>query len=110
MPIEIPDGEFDACLKYIEIVMFLDTWFPTQGDLEPHPPTELTPCQHWNPQKMEFPQAKYYEQEKVEGRSLLKATICFSRETPGDTNSSLDGETRGDFRSYGKELVVHAGM
>ena len=29
MSIEIPDGEFGACLQSIGIIMSLDTWFPT---------------------------------------------------------------------------------
>ena len=37
MSIHIPDGEFVACLHSIGTVMFLDTWFPTQGDLESYP-------------------------------------------------------------------------
>ena len=49
-------------------------------------------------------------QEEVEGRNFLKVTICFSWETPGDTDYPLDGDTRGDFISYSEEVVVHAGM
>ena len=33
MSIESPDGEFIACLQSVGTVMFLDTWFPMQGDL-----------------------------------------------------------------------------
>ena len=49
-------------------------------------------------------------QEEVEGRNFSKVTICFSRETPGDTDCPLYGDTRGDFRSYSEEVVVHSGM
>ena len=49
-------------------------------------------------------------QEEVEGRNVLKVTICFSGETPGDTDLPLEMDTRGDFRSHIKEVVVHAGM
>ena len=49
-------------------------------------------------------------QEEVEKRNVSKVTICFSGETPGDTDRPLDGDTRGDFRSHSKEVVVHAGM
>ena len=55
MSIESPDGEFDTCLQSVGTVMFLDTWFPMQGDLESYPHIELTSCQHWNPHKIEFP-------------------------------------------------------
>ena len=58
MLIEIPEGEFDTFLQSYGTVMFLDTWFPTQGDLESYPHIELTSHQHWNPNKIEFPQTK----------------------------------------------------
>ena len=91
-------------------MIFLDTRFPTQGDLESYPHIELTSHQHWNPHKIEFPQTKYYVQEEVEGWNFSKVTICFSGETPGDIDRPLDGYTRGDFRIHIKEIVVHAGM
>ena len=49
-------------------------------------------------------------QEEVEGRNLLKVTICFSGETTEDTDLSLDGDTRGEFRSHNEEVVVHTCM
>ena len=49
-------------------------------------------------------------QEEVEGQNISKVTICFSRETPGETDLPLYGDTRGDFRSHSEEVVVHAGM
>ena len=90
--------------------MFLDTWFPTQSDLESYPNIEITSCQHWNPHKIEFPQTKYSVQEEVEGRNVSKATICFSGEKPGDTDRPVDGDTKVDFRSHSEEIVIHAGM
>ena len=110
--------------------MFLDTWLPTQSDLESYPHIELTSRKHWNPHKIEFPQTKYYVQEEVEGWNFSKVTICFSGETPGDIDRPLDrytrgdfishikenwrfprdGDTRGDFRSHSEEVVIHAGM
>ena len=109
MSIESPDREFDACLQSVGTVMFLDTWFPTQGDLESYPHIELTSRQHWNPHKIELPQTKYYVQEEVEGWNVSKVRMCFSRETPIDTDLPLYGDTRGDFRSHSKEVVVHSG-
>ena len=90
--------------------MFLDTLFPTQGDLESYPHIDLTSRQHWNPHKIEFPQTKYSVQEELEGRNFSKVTICFSGDTSMDTYRPLDGDTRGDFGSHSKEVVVHAGM
>ena len=48
--------------------------------------------------------------DEVERRNFSKVTICFSVETPGDTDLPLHGDTRGDFRSHSKEVVVNAGM
>ena len=67
MSIESPDGGFAACLQSIGTVIFLDTWFTTQSDLDSYPHIELTSRQHWNPHKIEFPQTKYSVQEEVEG-------------------------------------------
>ena len=90
--------------------MFLDTCFPTQGDLKSYPHIELMSRQHWNPHKIEFPQTKYSVQEEVEGWNVSKAKICFSGDTPGDTYRPLYGDTRDDFRSHSKKVVVHSGM
>ena len=57
--IEGPNVDFAACLQFIGTVMFLDTWFPTQSDLDSYPHIELTSRQHWNPHKIEFPQKKF---------------------------------------------------
>ena len=37
-------------------------------------------------------------------------TICFSGETPRETDCPLDGDTRGDFRSHINEVVVYSAM
>ena len=79
-------------------------------DIGSYPYIELTSRQHWNPHKMDFPQTKYSVQEEVEGRNVSKVTICFYRETPGETDLPLDEDTRGEFRSQSKEVVVHAVM
>ena len=110
MSIESHGGEFVACLQSIGTVMFLDTWFPTHGDLKSYSHIELTSRQHWNPHKIEFPQTKYSVQEEVEGRNISKVTICLSGETTIDTDHPLDGDTRGNFGSHNEEVVVYAGM
>ena len=110
MLIESPDGEFATCLQSIGTVMFLDTSFPTQGNLESYPHIELTSRQHWNPHKIEFPQTKYFVQEEIEGQNVSKVTIYFSGETPVDIDCTLYEDTRGDFRSHSEEAVVHSGM
>ena len=110
MAIESPDRDFAAFFQYVGAIMFLDTCFPTQGDLESYPHIHLTSPRHWNPHKIVFLPKIYYLQEEVEERNVSKVAIFFSRETPGDTDHPLDGDTRGYFRSHSKEVVVHAGM
>ena len=58
MSIDSPDGEFAAYLQSVGNVVFLDTCFNAQGDLESYPHIELTSCQHWNPHEIEFPKKK----------------------------------------------------
>ena len=110
MLIESLDKEFTSCLQSVRTIMFLNNWFPTQGDLESYTHIEVMSRQHWNPNKIEFPQQKKSVQEEVEGRNVSKVTIWLYRETPGDTDLPLHGDTRGDFRSNRKEVVFHACM
>ena len=56
MLIESPNGELAKYLQSSGTVMFLDTWFPMQGNLESYSHIELTSRQHCNPHKFEFPQ------------------------------------------------------
>ena len=46
MSIESPNGEFAACMQSVGTVIFLDTWFPMQVDIESYPHIELTSWQH----------------------------------------------------------------
>ena len=58
MKITSPDKEFVTCLHSEETVVFLDTWYPTQGDLEVYPHIEMTSRHHWNPHQIHFPRKK----------------------------------------------------
>ena len=49
-------------------------------------------------------------QGEVEGRNVSKVIIFLSGETPRDTYCPLDGDTRGNFRSHSKEVVIHVDM
>ena len=85
MKIKILDKEFVACLQSEGTVVFLNTWYPTQGDLEVYPHNEMTSCHHWNPHQIQFPKTKYGVQEKIEGQNVAVASICFSGEVSRDT-------------------------
>ena len=85
-----PDMEFVACVQSEGTVVSLDTWYPTQGDLEVYPHNEMTSHNNWNPQQIKFPRTKYGVQEKIEGQKVAAESMCFSggisRETQkGDT-------------------------
>ena len=40
----------------------------------------------------------------------MKVTLCFSGETPVDTDYPIYGDTICDFRSHSQEVAVHTGM
>ena len=88
----IQDKEFVACLQSEGTVIFLDTWYPTQGDLEVYPHNEMTSHHHWNLQQIKLPKTKYGVQEETEAQNVAAASMCFtcevSRETEKGDNST----------------------
>ena len=56
MSIASEDETFIACLQSEGTILYLDTWCPTQNDLESFPHIELKSRQHWNPHQIQFPQ------------------------------------------------------
>ena len=59
MTITSPNDEFVPCLQSEGTVVFLDTWFPSQLDLESYPHVKMTSRHHWNPHQIQFLQTKY---------------------------------------------------
>ena len=78
MTITILNIEYVACLQSMGAVMFLDTWYPTQGDLELYPHNEMTYQHHWNPHQVQFPRSNYGAQEEIEGKTVATVSMCFS--------------------------------
>ena len=49
------EGDFVACLKSWGMDIYLDTWTPTDRDLEEYPKVVMTSSRQWDPQKVKFP-------------------------------------------------------
>ena len=72
-----PDKEFVAFLQSEGTVVFLDTWYPTQGELEVYPHIEMRYSHHWNPHEIQFTRTKQGVQYEKEGRIVAAALMCF---------------------------------
>ena len=70
MHISSPDGYMVASLQNQGTTIYIDTWTPSDEDLESYPHIVLTSPHLWNPQTVEFPNISHSEQEEVEMRSL----------------------------------------
>ena len=108
MSIASEEETFIACLQLEGTILYLDTWCPTQNDLESFPHIELTSRQHWNPHQIQFPQTKYVAQEEIEGRNVSKFSIFFSGEAsgdPGDYNNNTS--TLGGAQLNSEEVITH---
>ena len=85
MTITSPNKEFIVCLQSEGTVLFLDTWYSTQGYLEVYPHIEMTCHHHWNPYQIQLPRTKYGMQEEIEGRNVAAASMRFSGEVSRET-------------------------
>ena len=65
MTITRPEKEFGAGLHSEGIVVFLDTYYPTQGYFEIYPHIDMTSRHHWNPHQINSPRTKYGMQEEI---------------------------------------------
>ena len=57
--------------------IYIDTWAPSQKDLESIPHIELSSKNEWNPEKVEFPSYSRFERELIEKRNI-KSTCRIS--------------------------------
>ena len=67
MSIASEDETFFACLQSQGTVLYLDTWCPTQKNVDSFPHIELTSRQHWNPHQIQLLQTKYIALEEIKG-------------------------------------------
>ena len=102
MKITSPYKELVPCLQSEGTVLFFDTCYTTQGDLEVYPRIDMTSHHHWNPHQIRFPKTKYGVEEEIEGRNIAAASMCFSGEV------SIDIE-KGDYEkfSHAEKGLIH---
>ena len=62
--------DFCACLISKGNTIFLNTWKPTQEELEMYPHVQLSSQEPWNPQTMNFPSYSESEMAKIETRNI----------------------------------------
>ena len=75
-----PDKEYVPCLQAEGNVLFLDTWYPTQGNFEVYPHNKMKPHNHWNLHQIQFPRTEYGVQEEIVGKNISASLMCFSGE------------------------------
>ena len=73
--------EFVACLKSTGTNIYIDTWTPTDRDLQEYPHVVLTSDQLWDPQVIQFPSTSYTEVQELEGQNISMVGHDLRRET-----------------------------
>ena len=102
MRIESRDGMYRFGLRSSGTTIYMDTWTPTDEDLNSLPHIVLTSDQHWNPQSVEFPKNSLAVEEEIERqvedvRTLREADVCLTtdqdcyedRDDNDDTNQTV---------------------
>ena len=64
------EDDFVACLKSAGTNVFLDTWTPTELDLQQYPHVVLTSDQPWDPHSLQLPGISDTEIHEIEGRTI----------------------------------------
>ena len=75
------EEEFVACLKSTGTNIYIDTWTPTDRDLQEYPHVVLTSDQLWDPQVIQFPSTSHTEVQELEGRNISVVGHDLRRET-----------------------------
>ena len=78
---DINEEEFVACLKSTGTNIYIDTWTPTDRDLQEYPHVVLTSDQLWDPQVIQFPGTSHTEVQELEGRNISVVGHDLRRET-----------------------------
>ena len=64
------EGDFVACLKSQGTNIYIDTWTPTDKDLQEYPQVVLTSPRPWDPYKVKFPGISEVEMSEIEDRNI----------------------------------------
>ena len=75
------DEEFVACLQSAGTNIFLDTWTPSERDLQDYPHVVLTSDKLWDPHSVNFPSISKMETEELEGRNISSVGHDLRRES-----------------------------
>ena len=65
MSIKSPDKDFVLCLQSEGTVVFLNTWYTTQGELKVYPYNDMISLHHCHTHQTKFPVTKYGVQEET---------------------------------------------
>ena len=108
MSITSPDGDFIACLESEGTNIFLNTWSPTQEELESLPHIALTSQQTWEPHQIAFPATKYHVKEEIESRNISSIAMTFTQsiEEHGDALVADEEDVIFDTQEFNKRLVA----
>ena len=75
MGITTADHSFTACFQSKGTDISLQTWAPSQSDLERYPHIVLSSSQLWNPRAIKFPGISMLEKEEIEVRNVRAVKI-----------------------------------
>jgi hypothetical protein len=89
MSLQSPDEDFICPLLSEGTVIYIDTWTPSQEELDMLPKIVLSSPHEWDPQRLEFPKMRKSTEEEIELRNLsqvrsLKQDSLYDDTVPGD--------------------------
>ena len=64
------EGDFVACLKSQGTDIYINTWTPTDKDLQEYPQVVLTSPRPWDPYEVKFPGISEVEMSEIEDRNI----------------------------------------
>ena len=71
------DQDFVACLKSEGTNIFIDTWTPTDSDLDEYKHIMMASPIEWNPSKVQFPGTDYNGIHEIESRNVSLVEVDF---------------------------------
>lgn len=78
------DDGFVACLRSEGTNIYIDTWTPTQKDLEEYRHIVMTSDKPWDPHEVQFPSPSHYDIEDLESRNVRAVVTRTGYSASGD--------------------------
>jgi len=91
MSITSQDDGFTACLLSQGTTIYLDTWCPSQQDLERLPKVVLSSPAEWNPHQVEFPRSSWSDRKDLEHRNVMSVNAMAFSPRPDHTTNQEKG-------------------